>query len=353
MNFYSKSQIIPEPLGTVLIIGPYNYPFQLVIEPLIGALSAGNTVIIKPSENAVHTEKILVELIESTFQPGLVSIVTGDEKVTNALVHLNFDHIFFTGSTNVGKIVYTVASHNLTPVTLELGGKSPSIVEESANLRFAARRIAFGKFINAGQTCIAPDYVLVQSSVKAAFIEELKSIINQMKLDQNSFGKIIHERHFDRLKHLIDPHKVIYGNQSDKKHLYLSPTLLDNVTWNDAIMSEEIFGPLLPILSFDSMDECIETLRRKEKPLALYLFTKNKEVEKKVFTKLSFGSGAINDTIIQINNRDLPFGGVGSSGIGSYHGKTSFDTFSNLKARLRRAPFLISIFYTPPILKLY
>ena len=191
LNFFSKSQIIPEPLGTVLIIGPYNYPFQLVIEPLIGALAAGNTVILKPSEHAVHSEKVLVELIESTFEPGLVSIVTGDEKVTNALVHLNFDHIFFTGSTKVGKIIYTAASHNLTPVTLELGGKSPTIVEESADLRFAARRIAFGKFINAGQTCIAPDYVLVQSSVKDVFIDELKTLINQMKLDKVRFGKII------------------------------------------------------------------------------------------------------------------------------------------------------------------
>ena len=348
LNFFSKSQIIPEPLGTVLIIGPYNYPFQLVIEPLIGALAAGNTVILKPSEHAVHTEKVLVELIEDTFEPGLVSIVTGDEKVTNALVHLNFDHIFFTGSTKVGKIIYTAASHNLTPVTLELGGKSPTIVEESADLRFAARRIAFGKFINAGQTCIAPDYVLVQSSVKDVFIDELKTIINQMKLDKDRFGKIINERHFDRLKRLIDPNKIVYGNQSDKKHLYLSPTLLDNITWDDAIMGEEIFGPILPILTFESIDECVESLRRKDKPLALYLFTKNKEVEKKVFSKLSFGSGAINDTIMQINNRDLPFGGVGSSGIGSYHGKTSFDTFSNLKSTIKKSSFFdLDILYPP------
>jgi len=348
LNFYSKSQIMAEPLGTVLIIGPYNYPFQLIIEPLIGALAAGNTVILKPSEHAIHTEKVLVELIQSTFEQSLVAIVTGDDKVTNALVHLNFDHIFFTGSTKVGKIIYTAASHNLTPVTLELGGKSPTIVEESADLRFAARRIAFGKFINAGQTCIAPDYVLVQSSVKAAFIEELKTIITQMKLDQSGFGKIISERHFDRLKRLIDPAKVIFGNQSDKKHLYVSPTLLDNVTWDDAIMGEEIFGPLLPILSFESIDDLIESLRRKEKPLALYLFTRNKDVEKKVFSKLSFGSGAINDTIMQINNRDLPFGGVGSSGIGSYHGKTSFETFSNLKSTVKKSSlFDLDLLYPP------
>lgn len=337
LNFYSKSVILPEPLGTVLIIGPYNYPFQLIIEPLIGALAAGNTAILKPSEFAVHTEKVIVELIGKIFDPKYVAVVTGDGTVTNALVHLNVDHLFFTGSTKVGKIVYTAASHQLTPVTLELGGKSPTIVEASADLRFAARRIAFGKFINAGQTCIAPDYVYVQKSVKEAFIKELKQVIDAMKIDQPGFGKIIHERHFDRLRHLITPEKVIYGNQSDRRHLYLSPTLLDNVSWDDPIMGEEIFGPLLPILTFESIEELIETLRRKDKPLALYLFTRDKAVEKAVFTKLSFGSGAVNDTIMQINNRALPFGGVGSSGIGSYHGKTSFDTFSNLKSTIKKS----------------
>jgi len=348
INFYSKSYILPEPLGTVLIIGPYNYPFQLIIEPLIGALSAGNTAILKPSEHAIHCETVIKDLIESVFEPNYVAVVTGDDKVTNALVHLNVDYIFFTGSTKVGKIVYTAASHQLTPVTLELGGKSPTLVEASADLRFAARRIAFGKFINAGQTCIAPDYVYVQSSVKEAFIKELINVILEMKIDQPGFGKIIHERHFDRLRRLIDPDKVIYGNQSDKHHLYLSPTLVDNVSWEDPIMGEEIFGPLLPILSFTSIDEVIETLRRKDKPLALYLFTKNKEVEKKVFTKLSFGSGAINDTIMQINNRSLPFGGVGSSGIGSYHGKTSFETFSNLKSIIKKSSlFDLDLLYPP------
>ncbi len=347
-NFYSKSFIIPEPLGSVLIIGPYNYPFQLIIEPLIGALSAGNTAILKPSEDAVHTEKVIVDLIKAVFDPKLVDIVIGDSKVTNALVHMNFDHIFFTGSTKVGKVVYTAASHQLTPVTLELGGKSPTIVEESADLRFSARRIAFGKFINAGQTCIAPDYVYVQSSIKAAFITELKKVIDEMRIDQSGFGKIIHERHFDRLKRLIDPAKVIYGNQSDKHHLYLSPTLLDEISWDDAIMGEEIFGPILPILSFDSVDEVIETLRRKDKPLALYLFTQDKRVEKNVFSKLSFGSGAVNDTIMQISNRDLPFGGVGSSGIGSYHGKTSFETFSNLKSIVKKSSlFDLDLLYPP------
>jgi aldehyde dehydrogenase (NAD+) len=347
-NFYSKSWIKAEPLGTILIIGPYNYPFQLVIEPLIGALAAGNTVMIKPSEHAVHTQDVLVDLIKSTFKPELVDIFTGDEKVTNALIHLPFDHIFFTGSTKVGKIVYQAASENLVPVTLDLGGKSPTIVEESADLRFAARRIAFGKFINAGQTCIAPDYVLVQSSIKDAFNEELKKVIHEMKLNQASFGRIIHERHFDRLRKLIDPEKVIYGNDSDKKHLYLSPTLIDRVLWDDPIMSEEIFGPLLPILSFDSIEEVIEMLRRKEKPLSLYLFTKNMNVEREIFSKISFGSGAINDTIMQISNRDLPFGGVGSSGMGSYHGYFSFKTFSHLKSVVKKSSlFDLDLVYPP------
>lgn len=348
LNFYSKSMILPEPLGTILIIGPYNYPFQLIIEPLIGAIAAGNTAILKPSEHAIHTEKVLVELIGETFDPQYVAVVTGDGTVTNALIHLKVDHLFFTGSTKVGKIVYTAASHQLTPVTLELGGKSPTIVDASADLRFAARRIAFGKFINAGQTCIAPDYVYVQASVKDAFIKEMIQVIEKMKFDQEGFGKIIHERHFDRLRHLIDPAKVVYGNQSDRHHLYLSPTLLDDVNWDDPIMGEEIFGPLLPILSFESVDELIETLRRKDKPLALYLFTKDKAVEKAVFTKLSFGSGAVNDTIMQINNRALPFGGVGSSGIGSYHGKTSFDTFSNLKSTIKKSSlFDLDMLYPP------
>ncbi|MDD2534805.1 MAG: aldehyde dehydrogenase [Eubacteriales bacterium] len=348
VNFYSSSFIQPEPLGSVLIIGPYNYPLQLVIEPLIGAIAAGNTAILKPSEHAVHVEKALVELIRAIFEPQYIDILTGDDQVTNALIHLPFDHIFFTGSTKVGRIVYQAASENLTPVTLELGGKSPTIVEASANLRFAARRIAFGKFINAGQTCVAPDYIYVQSTIKAAFLKELMQVIDEMQHDQVGFGKIIHERHFNRLSRLIDHKKVIYGNNTSQEHLFISPTIVDDVTWEDPIMQEEIFGPLLPILTFESIDEVIHTLRRKDKPLALYLFTQNKQVEKVVFGKLSFGSGAINDTIMQLNNRDLPFGGVGASGIGHYHARHSFDTFSHHKSYVKKSPLIdLDMLYPP------
>ena len=347
-NFYSTSFILKEPLGSVLIIGPYNYPFQLVIEPLIGALAAGNTVILKPSEHAVHTEQVLVNLIRSCFEPHEVAIVTGDASVTNTLIHLKFDHIFFTGSTKVGKIVYEAASKNLVPVTLELGGKSPTIIDETANLRFSARRVAFGKWINAGQTCIAPDYIYVQSSVKEAFIKELKQVLHEMQLNAESLGKIIHKGHFDRLTKMIDPAKVIHGNDTHAPSLYISPTLMDQVSWSDPIMQEEIFGPILPILSFETIDDVISTLKVKEKPLALYLFSENKETQSKVMTSLSYGSGAINDTIMQISNRHLPFGGVGSSGIGAYHGQHSIDTFSHPKSMVKKASwFDLDLLYPP------
>lgn len=347
-NFYSTSFILKEPLGSVLIIGPYNYPFQLVIEPLIGALAAGNTVILKPSEHAIHTEQVLVDLIRSCFEPHEVAIVTGDASVTNTLIHLKFDHIFFTGSTKVGKIVYEAASKNLVPVTLELGGKSPTIIDETAHLRFSARRVAFGKWINAGQTCIAPDYIYVQSSIKEAFIKELKQVLHEMQLNAESLGKIIHKGHFDRLTKMIDPTKVIHGNDTHAPSLYISPTLLDQVSWSDPIMQEEIFGPILPILSFESIDDVISTLKSKEKPLALYLFSEDKQTQSKVMTSLSYGSGAINDTIMQISNRHLPFGGVGSSGIGAYHGQHSIDTFSHPKSMVKKASwFDLDLLYPP------
>lgn len=347
-NFHSTSFILKEPLGTILIIGPYNYPFQLVIEPLIGALAAGNTVIIKPSEHAIHTEKVLSKLIHDSFDPKEVVVVTGDASVTNTLIHLKFDHIFFTGSIKVGKIVYEAASQNLVPVTLELGGKSPTIVDETANLRFSARRIAFGKWINAGQTCIAPDYLYIQSSIKDEFIKELKQVIDDMKFNTDNFGKIIHKGHFNRLVNLIDSSKVIHGNEIEPSSHYISPTLMDQVTWDDPIMQEEIFGPILPILTFETIDEVISILKEKEKPLALYLFSENKANQTKVMNTLSFGSGAINDTIMQINNRFLPFGGIGSSGIGSYHGHHSIDTFSHHKSMVKKFTwFDLDLLYPP------
>ncbi|MFP4286954.1 MAG: aldehyde dehydrogenase [Candidatus Izemoplasmataceae bacterium] len=336
-HLFTKSFIQKEPLGQVLIIGPYNYPFQLVIEPLIGAIAAGNTAIIKPSEFAGHTEKVIKDLIEETFDPEYIRVVTGDKEVTSELIHLPFDHIFFTGSTEVGKIVYQAAAKNLVPVTLELGGKSPAIIDESANLKVAANRIVFGKYMNAGQTCIAPDYIYIDKKVKEPFIKALiKALDTLYPKPLDDYNKIINLKHFNRLKGLIKEDHVIYGNTLNEETLTISPTILDDITFNDAIMQEEIFGPLLPILTFDSLEQAIQTLKTKDKPLALYLFTETKAHEQKVFNRLSFGSGAINDTITQVASFYLPFGGVGASGIGKYHGKASFDTFSNEKTYVKK-----------------
>lgn len=344
----SKSYIVAEPLGTVLIIGPYNYPFQLVVEPLIGAIASGNTAIVKPSEYTTATEKLLVKVINSTFDEKYIKVVVGDKEVTSELLTLQFDHIFFTGSTMVGKIVYESAAKKLIPVTLELGGKSPTIVDQTANIKLAARRIVFGKFINAGQTCIAPDYIYVEKSVHDEFIKALTFEIEMQYPDHEKLGRIVNQRHFLRLKSLINDKKVIYGHQLDEKTKYISPTLLDQVTWTDSIMQEEIFGPILPILIYEDLDEVIKTLKTKEKPLALYLFSNSQTVMKKVFNEISFGNGSINDTLMQVANPNLPFGGVGQSGIGAYHSKASFDTFSHLKTYTKKTNlFDVKLAYPP------
>ncbi len=345
----TKSYIQPEPLGQVLIIGPYNYPFHLVIEPLIGAIAAGNTVIIKPSEYTIHTEAVIKQMIEETFDPEYIRVVTGAKEVTSALINLPFDHIFFTGSTEVGKIVYQAAAKNLVPVTLELGGKSPAIIEKTADLKVAANRIVFGKFMNAGQTCIAPDYIYIDESKKEKFIDYLKKSIETFYPNmEEDYAKIVNERHFNRLNDLIDKNKVIYGNKQDKKLHQISPTLMDQVTFSDSIMQEEIFGPILPILTFNSIDEAISKLRELEKPLAFYIFTKSQTIESMILEKLSFGSAAINDTITQVANNNLPFGGVGASGIGSYHGKQSFDTFSHHKTYIKKSTIIDPKIAYPP-----
>jgi len=344
----TRSFIKYEPKGTVFFIGPYNYPFQLIIEPLIGAISAGNTAIIKPSEYATHTEQVLLNLINSNFDKAYIHVVTGDYLVTQKLLELKFDHIFFTGSTRVGQIVYEAASKHLTPVTLELGGKSPTIVDETANLKVAARRIAFGKFINAGQTCIAPDYIYVHKTVHDEFIKVFMEVIHAMYSNMDQFGRIVNDNHFLRLTNLIDKDKVINQPKIDKEERLISPTILSNVSWDDAAMKEEIFGPILPILKYDSIDEVIKLLQTKEKPLALYLFSKDKMTQSKVFNKLSFGGGAINDTIMHVSNPYLPFGGVGQSGMGAYHGFTSFETFSHRKSYIKRGTWLdLPIAYPP------
>lgn len=344
----TSSHIVAEPKGTILIIGPYNYPFQLVIEPLIGAIAAGNTAVIKPSEFAKETEKILVKLINDNFDDSYIHVFTGDQEVTSQLLSFPYDHIFFTGSTRVGQIVYEKASRTLSPVTLELGGKSPTIVDETANLKVAARRIAFGKFINAGQTCIAPDYIYIQKTVHDVFIQELNTVIKNMYAHYDDFGRIINERHFNRLLKLIDHEKTSAKPIVNENERLISPTVLKDVTWDDPVMKEEIFGPILPVLSFNHVDELVQTLKTKEKPLALYLFSKNKKTQEKIWTSLSFGGGAINDTLMHVSNPYLPFGGIGSSGIGSYHGKHSFILFSHMKGYIKRSTWLdLPIAYPP------
>jgi aldehyde dehydrogenase (NAD+) len=339
---FTSSKVMSEPKGVVLLIGPFNYPFQLVIEPLIGAIAAGNTAIIKPSEFTPTVSAVMSKMINAYFPPEYISVVEGDASVTQALLTLRYDHIFFTGSTRVGQLVYEAASKHLTPVTLELGGKSPTIIDASANLPIAAERIAFAKFTNAGQTCIAPDYVYVHEKVKDAFIQALKKVIAKRYSDSSSFGHIVSDRHFQRLKGLV-PFEITHDDSR-----YFPPTLIEHATWSDPSMKEEIFGPILPILTFKTIDEVIETLKSKEKPLALYLFSENKAVQKRVWQSLSFGNGAINDALMQVASRYLPFGGVGQSGFGSYHGKQSFDTFSHQKSYIKKSTKIdLPIAYPP------
>jgi aldehyde dehydrogenase (NAD+) len=346
--FGSKSYTVNEPLGVICIIGPYNYPFQLVMEPLIGVIASGNTAIIKPSEYTVKTESVIKKIINQTFDENYIKVITGAKEVTSKLLELEFDHIFFTGSAIVGQIVYEKASKHLIPVTLELGGKSPTIVDKTANLKIAAKRIMFGKLINAGQTCVAPDYIYVEKEVHDELISLLKEEIKSLYPDYSKFGRIVNDRHFLRLKGLVNSDKVVFGNAFNQQSKFISPTILDNVTWKDKVMQEEIFGPILPILEFESLDETIKMIKQKEKPLALYMFSNNKNNIKKVFNELSFGNGAINDTIMQVANPNLGFGGVGMSGMGSYHGQTSFNLFSNQKTYTNKTTkFDIKLAYPP------
>ena len=344
----AKSYSLYEPLGVVLIIGPFNYPFQLLIEALIGAIAAGNTIILKPSELTEKTQNAIEKHFNATFNPDYLNVITGGVETTQELLEQPFDHIFFTGSTKVGQIVYEAAAKHLTPVTLELGGKSPTIVDATAKLDVAARRIVYGKFLNAGQTCIAPDYIYVEQSVEPAFKDALKKALDDFYPEHASYlGHIVSDRHVERLKTLIDPAKVIYTQESKGKRR-LAPTVMAGVSWNDAVMKEEIFGPILPILTYSTLDEVIQTIQSHPKPLALYLFTESKETMEKVFGELSFGGGAINDTVMHVANPHLPFGGVGASGIGKYHGKTSFETFSHRKSYMKKSTIFDPKFLYPP-----
>lgn len=336
--FPAKSFILSEPYGTVLIIGPFNYPFQLLIEPLIGAIAAGNCAVLKPATATPTVTAVVTKIISTTFDPHYIRVMEGGRETMTPLIHAPFDYIFFTGSVPVGKIVMKAAAENLVPVTLELGGKSPVIVDSSANIDRAAKRIMWGKCLNAGQTCIAPDYVLVQSEVKERLIVKMKeALIATYGMDAQqaiNYGRIVNAREFDRVAAILerDAAKIVYGGKTDSEDLYIEPTILDNVSWDSAAMEDELFGPILPVLEYRELDEAINMINRRPKPLALYLFTENKAVEEQVLSRISFGGGCVNDTIMHVTNSYLPFGGVGDSGMGAYHGKRSFDLFSHRKS---------------------
>jgi len=338
-NLPGKSRIYSEPLGCTLVIGAWNYPYNLTLLPVVSAMAAGNTCMIKPSELPERTMKAMADLINDHFPAEYLYVVQGEVEETTAILQLPFDKIFFTGSTKVGKIVYEAAAKNLTPVTLELGGKSPVIVTQHANLAVAAKRIVWGKFLNGGQTCIATDYILVHEHVKEQLVQLIRERLDKARYEADSehYVRIINERNFKRLLALIDPQKVIYGGGTDETKLFIQPTILYNVTWNDAVMQEEIFGPLLPILPFRHLEEALETVLDHNKPLAAYLFS-NDASEQQLFTdRISFGGGCINDTVMHIAGETLPFGGVGHSGMGNYHGDAGFYKFSHRKSVLKKA----------------
>ncbi|EOD7629026.1 TPA: aldehyde dehydrogenase [Staphylococcus aureus] len=352
--FPTKSYIKKEPYGTVLIIAPFNYPFQLVFEPLIGAIAAGNTAIIKPSELTPNVARVIKRLINETFDANYIEVIEGGIEETQTLIHLPFDYVFFTGSENVGKIVYQAASENLVPVTLEMGGKSPVIVDETANIKVASERICFGKFTNAGQTCVAPDYILVHESVKddliTALSKTLREFYGQNIQQSPDYGRIVNLKHYHRLTSLLNSAQmnIVFGGHSDEDKRYIEPTLLDHVTSDSAIMQEEIFGPILPILTYQSLDEAIAFIHQRPKPLSLYLFSEDENATQRVINELSFGGGAINDTLMHLANPKLPFGGVGASGMGRYHGKYSFDTFTHEKSYIFKSTRLESGVHLPP-----
>ena len=335
-NYAAKSFVKKSPRGLVLIMSPWNYPFLLTMEPLVDALAAGNTAIVKPSAYSENTSRVIDKMLQECFGPEYVTVITGGRAENQSLLEQRFDYIFFTGSHRVGREVMRKAAETLTPVTLELGGKSPCIVDKSAKIALAAKRIVWGKFLNCGQTCVAPDYILCHESVKSELITAIKQQIvvqfGVVPLANNAYGKIINQKHFDRIRALIDPSKIAYGGKSDAVLLKIEPTIMDKVTWDDPVMKQEIFGPLLPILTYSKDEELINILNSHAKPLALYLFTSNKEQEKTILSRCSFGGGCVNDVIVHLATNNLGFGGVGESGMGAYHGKVGFDTFSHTKS---------------------
>jgi aldehyde dehydrogenase (NAD+) len=338
INLPGSSYIYPEPLGVCLVIGAWNYPFQLSFAPAIAAIAAGNTIIVKPSELAANSSKAIKELIARHFEPNFFTVVEGGVAETQKLLEQKFDKIFFTGSTNVGRIVYEAAAKHLTPITLELGGKSPAIVSKDCNLPIAAKRIVWAKFLNAGQTCVAPDYILVQSTIKKDLVAALKTEIEQQQIsiENGNYVQIINDRNFNRLIGLIDPKKVVYGGNFKAQERWIEPTLMDDVKETDSIMGEEIFGPILPLLTYETIEEAIQVVKKFPTPLACYIFTEKSQEAELILKKIPFGGGTINEAIMHLTNSHLPFGGVGNSGMGSYHGEAGFKTFSHLKSILKK-----------------
>ena len=356
-QFSSRSYQKPSPYGVVLIMSPWNYPFMLSIDPLVDAIAAGNTAIIKPSAYSPKTSELIAKIIRECFAEEYVAVVTGGRAENQALLNEHFDYIFFTGSQAVGKEVMRKAAEHLTPVTLELGGKSPCIVTKEANIRLAAKRIVFGKYLNLGQTCVAPDYIYVERSVKSAFIREVKHQIckqyGRAPLHNPNYGKMVNEKHFNRVRSLIDQKKVIYGGEMSAEKQKIAPTVMDEVDFSDAIMQEEIFGPVMPILTFDSVEEVVEKLHSMASPLALYIFTENKEEADYVLSNCKFGGGCVNDTIIHLATTGMGFGGVGESGMGAYHGKKGFDTFTHYKSIVDKKTWIDLPMRYAPYRKIY
>lgn len=343
-QFAAKSFRSPSPYGTVLIMSPWNYPVLLTLDPLIDAIAAGNTAVVKPSAYAPCTFDVMKTMIEECFPAHYVAVVDGGRAENQALLQQRFDMIFFTGGKTVGREVLRHAAEYLTPVTLELGGKSPCIVDSTAKIRLAAKRIVFGKYLNCGQTCVAPDYILCDKRIRdeliTAVLAEIEKQFGKEPLKNPNYGKIINEKHFERILGLINGEKLVYGGQSEPESLRIAPTVLNNITWDDAVMGEEIFGPLLPILTFDTLDEALDTVESHPHPLALYFFSEDKAAQKKVLDTCRFGGGCINDTIIHLATSDMPFGGVGESGMGSYHGRVGFETFSHYRSIVNKKTWM-------------
>ncbi len=357
-QFASVSFKKPSPYGNVLIMSPWNYPFLLTIEPLADAIAAGNTAIVKPSAYSPHTSKIIEKILRECFREEFVAVVTGGRKENAQLLDKKFDMVFFTGSKNVGKEVLRRCAEHLTPAVLELGGKSPCIVDSSAKIKLAAKRIVFGKFLNCGQTCVAPDYILCEKSVEEEFIKEIKRQIKKQygenPLDNKDYGKIVNEKHFERLLGLIEKDKVVIGGGFDKQTLQIEPTVMRNVTFDDAVMGEEIFGPILPVITFEKFEDVYEILKDREKPLALYIFSQNKKHIDGILGRIQFGGGCVNDVVIHLATSEMGFGGVGESGMGAYHGKVGFDAFSHTKSIVDKKTFMdLPMRYQPYNRKIY